>query len=76
MRHTLSMKKHNQDVSTTPLVVRLDDDEDGAQGYIFYTLTLCNTFMKAITVLEVQHIQIMRKKKKLQRQLPSKRCRV
>ena len=45
MRHTLSMKKHNQDVSTTPLVVRLDDDEDGALGYIFYTLTLCNTFI-------------------------------
>ena len=53
MRHTHSMKKHNQDVSTTPsLVVRLDDDEDeedrefyGASGYIFYTLTLCNTFI-------------------------------
>ena len=54
LRHTLIMKKHNQDVSTTPSwVVRLDDeDEDeedlefyGAPGYIFYTLTLCNTFM-------------------------------
>ena len=53
LRHTHSMKKHNRDVSTTPsLVVRLDDDEDeedrefyGASGYIFYTLTLCNTFI-------------------------------
>jgi len=33
LRHTLSMKKHNQDVSTTPLVVRLDDDEDGALAF-------------------------------------------
>ena len=53
LRHILSMKRHNWDVSTTPSwVVRLDDDEDeedpefyGAPGYIFYTLTLCNTFM-------------------------------
>ena len=52
LRHTHSMKKHNRDVSTTPLVVRLDDDEDeedaeffGAPGYIFYILILLNTFV-------------------------------
>ena len=49
------MKKHNWDASTTPSwVVKLDDDADedeedpefyGATGYIFYTLTLCNTFI-------------------------------
>ena len=32
--------------------------------------------VKAMAVLEVQHIQVMRKKKKLQRLLLSKRCRV
>ena len=53
LRLTLSMKKHNWDVSTIPSwVVRLDDDEDeedpkfyGAPGYIFYALTLCDTFI-------------------------------
>ena len=53
LRLTLSMKKHNWDVSTTPSwVVRLDDDEDGedpkfygAPVYSFYALTLCNTFI-------------------------------
>ena len=47
------MKKHNQDVSTTPSWdVELDDDEGeedaeffGALGYIFYTLILLNTFV-------------------------------
>ena len=50
LRLTLSMMKHNRDVSTTPSWVgMLDDDEDPefyrAPGYIFYTLTLCNTFI-------------------------------
>ena len=53
MRHTLSVKKYNQDVSTTPSWnVRLDDDEGEedaeffeASGYIFYTLILLNTYV-------------------------------
>ena len=53
MRHTVSVKKHNQDVITTPSWdVRLDDDEGEedaeffeAPGYIFYTLISLNTFV-------------------------------
>ena len=53
LRHTLSVKKHNQDVSTTrSWDVRLDDNEGEedaeffeAPGYIFYTLILLNTFV-------------------------------
>ena len=53
LRHTLCVKKHNQDVSTTPSWdVRLDDNEGEADaeffeapGYIFYILILLNTFV-------------------------------